>query len=491
MKPVVYILIISFLFAGCSKDVNDNTHSEEYGVITKALEENDWRGNDYDVSISDVRNIITRIRPSSTINDIKECRQDGLLFAYIVNYDQGWSIISADKRIMPVLAYSDKGHFDYSGIGKSGVSTWFNDIYRISSNVKREGNIPANVNTLAWEGVKDNYTNEEITELLNASRQDCLRTETLWTKIAISDTTEYQQNYVIYQPLIETEWGQGFPWNVNLVNGGTTYPTGCVAVALAQLLYFYNNSIGIPSGLYHNISVSSWLYFAPVGETPYYMSNVVRSGYTDPSPRWDSMTLLASDYYLNPYGAEYVADLMTDIGNRVNMRYYNSLASGSTINDALSALPEYGLTANLTNAMGIEAINDIQAGKPIYVRGYDAHNNIGHAWVADGLTKSRYKTTTHYVWLQGYNGYPPTGICATQEEANEAAAANGYDKPEHGMESVEVTYSWDYIKFHYNWGQYGDNDGYYSTGNPVTFNGIAYTFSDNKILYNIRSYGAQ
>lgn len=45
---------------------------------------------------------------------------------YVVNYkdNHGFLLISATKRYCPVLAYADKGNFDVSRIGVSGLVDW-------------------------------------------------------------------------------------------------------------------------------------------------------------------------------------------------------------------------------------------------------------------------------------------------------------------------------------------------------------------------------
>ena len=194
-------------------------------------------------------------------------------------------------------------------------------------------------------------------------------------------------------------------------------------------------------------------------------------------------------------GAGYVADLMTDVGNRMTMKY-NTSGSSAGITDANNGLSYYGLTGTITTFSDSLASSEIMLNnKPFYMQGYHLvetlryNDTVGHAWVVDGMKQHRDKTTNTYMWYLGYSpGVIPEGEPATQAEALEAALEAGYDRPEDLMITYEVFYSAPQRIYHMNWGENGQSDGYY-TGLPyVIFNGTTYSFTINReMLYDIRS----
>ena len=121
--------------------------------------------------------------------------------AYVINYpnDEGFVIVSSDRRVYPVLAYSDKGNFSFSN--EAVKSTFINNI----------GNYISSADATVSYEVNDN------------DFQSC-----------------YSQT-----PMIEAEFSQGSPWNKYVIKEHPNCPAGCVALATSLVLshsmtYVYN-----------------------------------------------------------------------------------------------------------------------------------------------------------------------------------------------------------------------------------------------------------
>jgi len=105
----------------------------------------------------------------------------------------GFVIVSGDDRTRTILGYSDEGTFDLN-------------------------NLPENV--AWWLG----YYTDVISSLGNSSVEYASGTQTAKKAVA---------------PLIQTKWSQGSPYNDQCVFNGDRCVTGCVATAMAQVLYYY------------------------------------------------------------------------------------------------------------------------------------------------------------------------------------------------------------------------------------------------------------
>ena len=115
---------------------------------------------------------------------------------YIFNAgdNAGFVIVSGDDRTKAILGYSDSGTIDVN-------------------------NLPDNVRD--WL----DYYAEVISSLGNSS-----------VKYASAPQTANRKNI---EPLVQTKWGQGSPYNDQCVFDGDICLTGCVATAMAQVVNYY------------------------------------------------------------------------------------------------------------------------------------------------------------------------------------------------------------------------------------------------------------
>jgi hypothetical protein len=148
---------------------------------------------------------------------------------YIFNYTKGFAIVSATKEVYPILAYSDEGFFDENDSTNLGPIIWLDymkkDIENIMEDTTKNTDILNVYNSLSFSG------NEETDVLLRAA-------------IYINEI----RNYKKVGPLLTTEWHQGYPYdyyNCTLFPSGRKAPSGCVPVAIAQVVNYYKILSGI------------------------------------------------------------------------------------------------------------------------------------------------------------------------------------------------------------------------------------------------------
>ena len=226
-------------------------------------------------------------------------------------------------------------------------------------------------------------------------------------------------------PLLTSAWGQGCFYNeacpVNTSGPCQHVEAGCVAIAMAQIMYYHkqpivgNGSMSYPCSPYGTLS-------ADFGQTTY---------------QWEQMadTLHES----NPA----VAQLIYHCGVSVQMKYgaHSSFSSSGSAANAFQNFFGYHVTflskANYTDEEWTTIIrNDLDRQLPVYYRGFS--NLGGHAFVCDGYdTNGLFHF--NFGWDGDADGYysidSPNGFSTTQAIiCNLCQAQDGPINPdEHGI----------------------------------------------------------
>ena len=206
----------------------------------------------------------------------------------------------------------------------------------------------------------------------------------------ISVSAPSRQNSVVVSPLVSCTWNQRSPFYNQCPTSGTQHClTGCVATAMAQVMYYWKYPAEAPAMDGYTSEVNG----ITVGALP--------GGTFD----WDNML----DVY--PTNAttqqkDAVAMLMRYCGQACHMGYGTS-GSGAYSDDELEGMKLFGYNADAELidrddysvdewAAMIEA--QLAAGCPILYGGVDADKNAGHAFVVDGCSGGMY----HVNW--GWSG---------------------------------------------------------------------------------------
>ena len=201
------------------------------------------------------------------------------------------------------------------------------------------------------------------------------------------------------EPLLKSTWDQGKPYNILCPggNGSSTrlYPTGCVATALSQIMYYHKYpEVGIGEHQYSFQPESGVgrIISANFGETHYDWTNMLddySKGYTDEQ-------------------ANAVATLMLHCGVAVEMGYTAS-GSGAYGQEACLGIKKffgYNKNARLytrdyyTAELWMEMIfKELNLKRPIYYHGV-SEGGGGHAFIIDGYDKDGF---VHVNWGWGGN----------------------------------------------------------------------------------------
>lgn len=310
----------------------------------------------------------------------------GNALAYIVNFtDGGFCIVSATKKSMPILAYSDAGEFDLSQAGKSGVSVW---IAQTTDEIVNQGEL-TNDEQIALNRLWVEYENYFIAssstkssneELMNeafnrqlasfgaesgfsafpvSAAQDRVPNDIYQQAKSISAATGSPERYTIISvkdisttttvgPLMSSAWHQWAPFN-NKVPAGC--PAGCAPIAAGQIMKFHRHPA---------------------------------------SYNWSNM----EDGNLNQY--EDVQNFISDLGRAMNTSYASS-GSETAFADKVDGVKQFGYTVVRKENKLQDVETEILVNKrPVIMSGFaTVFFDDGHDWVCDGvmnvLDKREYK----------------------------------------------------------------------------------------------------
>ncbi len=173
-------------------------------------------------------------------------------------------------------------------------------------------------------------------------------------------------------PLLGTEWGQNNPFNLLCpVINDTTAPTGCIATAMAQVLFYWQQYV---------------------------------EGYD-----WSQMLTNYTNFWgtqANTAQKNAVAQLMVDCGKAVDMNYGTRSSGTNSVKVVSGMVKNFGFSNSahfvyrkyMTYAEWAELLrNELRANRPVYYRGVST--SVNHAFVIDGFNE---EGLFHVNW--GWNG---------------------------------------------------------------------------------------
>jgi len=319
-----------------------------------------------------------RAVPSRMYHDMQlvhTLQDDENYFVYVMNVagERGFYILSADDCAPAVLGYSDHGTFSYEDAPEQ--LKWWLSQYS--------------------QAIKAAIDNGEVVQ----------QTETRSSKPV--------------GPLLTCSWNQDSPFNLLCTENGYQAPSGCVATAMAQVMYHHRWPVqGTASMSYSDDSSGKGV--------------VISSDFYKHTYAWDAM--------LDNYDGEStdendmaVAVLMKDCGVSVNMGYgrNSSGAPASVIPSSICRFFGYSWAVRMetrvfyTDAQW-EALlySELAQDRPVIYAGRTV-NDEGHCFVCDGYDGEGY---FHFNWGWGGKGdgfYLVTGAGALQPNVVGIGGAEG------------------------------------------------------------------
>ncbi|WP_242085480.1 C10 family peptidase [Aestuariivivens sediminis] len=157
---------------------------------------------------------------------------------YIINYDSdGFLILSADSRIAPILAYSNSNEFRTDAdTYPSGLVGWLSQVKEKVKAVRQNNEKQSKAVQMAWNKLMEE--NETDVTLLK-------------TEDPLDPINTCEDEFEQVDPLLTTTWNQTCSYNDYMpildCTAGCYYNqrayAGCVPIAIAQVMKFYNHPI--------------------------------------------------------------------------------------------------------------------------------------------------------------------------------------------------------------------------------------------------------
>ncbi|MDE6374576.1 MAG: C10 family peptidase [Alistipes sp.] len=345
---------------------------------------------------------------------------EGDTVMFLVNYGEGWDLISADKRAPMILILSETGSATVADLyDNPGKEIRMKTMARAIAALRND---PQAKFFLASRDATDEP--EEYISMWAAVAPEGIvfpsietRAGEVWTCIGVEKTASQitqQQTH-----LLKTKWDQGSPWNYycpfitsNDPASGQCF-TGCVPVAVGQLLHYLHSKLGVPQKTYGEVSAretslnGSSLYLTAAN------LNIDEASY---GSHWDAMALsgTASDY--GSAGTKYASALMVYLGYRLGAAYKKT-STGVKVDDidtAISSLLSDYFSISCRSKIGkfdwqILPDNIVERKIPLLIVGSGHQPSldnklVSHTYVIDGY-KEEY-VTYKYTYIQS-NTMPP------------------------------------------------------------------------------------
>lgn len=283
-----------------------------------------------------------------------EPEPEGLIYVFNINKERGFVIASGDDMVEPILGYCDEGIFDPEFIPEP-MKEWI-DEYAKEIDWYQTNGYPTATEPLMASTAKKNI-----------------------------------------DALVKNKWAQGSPFNAKCKFNNVTCVTGCVATAMAQVMYYWAKTS--TKGKYKGGSVALKAYTT---KTKKYKVGALSATKTFD---WANM---GTGTPTKSAAKTAVSKLMRYCGQSVKMDYTKT-GSGATLEAAAQALnttfkfncnPTMKYASSMSSNAWINLIyNEIAAKRPVIMRG--SGKSGGHAFICDGYRIKDKKF--HFNW--GWGGY--------------------------------------------------------------------------------------
>lgn len=298
---------------------------------------------------SELQLVYTATAASSNQTTRSSEANNNLFYIFNQSGAQGFVMVAADDAVKPILAYSHTSTFNAN-------------------------DIPCNV-----KAVLDTYRSAISAAIANgedASSQ--------WKSGATRAADATEGSY-----LLKSQWSQGYPYNAQTpMLGGGHCVTGCVATAMAQVMYYWK---------YPQRGTGSHSYYWSGGD------KTLSADFTEPFD-WDNMhdSYSSEDSY-TANEEEAISHLLSQCGIALDMAYYDqSGASPSMLMNSLSEYfgysEDYMKMNDLDEAGQTEWLKiikgEIDGGRPV------VYSSNGHCFICDGYNSNDYLHVNF-----GWNGY--------------------------------------------------------------------------------------
>ncbi|MBQ9585967.1 MAG: C10 family peptidase [Muribaculaceae bacterium] len=262
---------------------------------------------------------------------------------YVFNNPEqpGWVIVAGDDRARTILAWGDEDYFDESEVPEC-VQDWLGGYV------------------------------EQIESLHNGSA--VIEPQATSTSIIASTKTQIA-------PLLgSTKWAQGLPFNQACPSFTQSYetkycPAGCVAIAMAQIMYYHKSSYGCDAIAAYTSTSEDFTADRPALPATTF--------------NWAIMNPWYNDARSSSASAKEVQKLVKYCGQAVQMNYGKNSSAATSQRNAFTCYFGYDKLSQQISRTDVNAATwenmiytEIAQGRPVYISARKLSG--GHAFICDG-----------------------------------------------------------------------------------------------------------
>ncbi len=354
---IITALLLCIVFLSCSKEPLNST-------LRSAIVDNNLWVSSADLSnyLSKKDTVLSKMGVPISIDPIVDKDNDTLL--YLINYLDGWEILSSDKRTPQVVAECENGNINLADKNPAFFS-WLN---MTASDLKRIKYLPDSDLSFSSEEIAY-HLSEWDSEKSPISNRDFV-----FGQWVLNDTSYYNQTLLTVPHILTTYWDQSSPYNYYCPTNqsGQNYYVGCAGVAAGMMLYYLYTQNGFPS-VFSGISMDSLYepyspYLSDVDSVACYLRAINDGMGLTSINYWDGGTFALPGQVVNLFtGQGYSCSYSTYDSNTISSLLMQNRPS------IILAFDEWIL--NLPNV------------------------TEGHYFIVDGYKKERAVTMYHYIYV--------------------------------------------------------------------------------------------
>lgn len=276
---------------------------------------------------------------------------------YVINYDEGgFVLLSADKRVQPIIGYAEEGEFIVDQDSYPlGLEFWIND------------------------------AKKQITDIQNSSIEQTENDKLAWSKIQILSTENSES--ITGRPPTDPDEPGGDPCYAHTVS----HTTGPLLSSRWYQTGGFNDALP-------NITCDGNNFQVYAGCVPIAMGQIMKYHEYPTSYNWSAMPLT----YGTTTTASFIEDIHDAIGNVYNGQPFyecdgTGVSASSNMGNVLKSQFNYSSASWGSYNFGFVKAN-IAVARPVLLSG--DNGQTGHMWVCDG-----YRATTYYFENCGSVGY--------------------------------------------------------------------------------------
>lgn len=357
---------------------------------------------------------------------------EGDTVMYVVQFDNGWEVFSADPRYEMSIMKGGTGTFNLDEFHpniKGYLEGIAQDIHTL-----RQNNIEL-PNDSSWNWMSPNFKDND-TRASSGEKPDYNNGK--WVLIKIIDKGT---DITDIPHITKTKWNQTYPWNEYIPYDPTgTYHryVGCVGVAMGQFAYFLHHKTGKPTYLptagSYNASLKKYVFLGNEDNKNFYWETMALNSYASSTK---SAALLLG----------YIASAIdTDFSNE---KWTEGSPAKITVAVDKYLNPSTGENYKVVDADGTTSAkirSQLNAGYPVLAGGRN-NKDIGHIFLID----SYYKITHNYEYVYGWDGKTLSGNDPNLYNPDGTIAVYGIQKTTQEKSEQE------YFRMNWGWGGSYDN----------------------------------